>query len=229
MHFLEDYIYFLKLQPQQEGALDCYKKYISNYKQRYFDTVNLSSSYTKLAADLFLKYILAQKGIPLQEIFVGKFGKPYLLDSKLNFNISHSDSFLVCVISTQNIGIDIEKKRVVNNVESIASRFILKDEYAAIKQCSANSKIDLFFKFWTLKESFAKMLGTGIFKEIKSISFAGHIKTKFCLYVQEKKYFFECFDNREYVISVCSAKKRNSAIKQVCWYEVLQFYNDLGV
>ncbi|MGN1034200.1 MAG: 4'-phosphopantetheinyl transferase superfamily protein, partial [Oscillospiraceae bacterium] len=86
-----------------------------------------------------------------------------------------------------------------------------------------------FFKFWALKESFAKMLGTGIFKEIKSISFAGHIKTKFCLHVQERKYFFECFDNQEYVISVCSAKKRNSAIKQVCWCEVLQFYNDLGV
>lgn len=229
MHFLKDYIYFLKLSPKQKVKLDYYKKYISSYKQRYFDTVNFNSSYTKLAADLFLKYILAKKGTPLQEIFVGEFGKPYLLNNKLNFNISHSDSFLVCVISTQSIGVDIEKKRVVNNVESITSRFFLKDEYAAIKQCSANSKIDLFFKFWTLKESFAKMLGTGIFKEIKSISFAGHIKTKFCLHVQEKKYFFECFDNREYVISVCSAKKRNSAIKQVCWYEVLQFYNDLGV
>ncbi len=229
MHFLKDYIYFLKLPPKQELKLAYYKKYISNYKQHYFDTVNLSSSCTKLAADLFLKYILAKKGTPLQEIFVGKFGKPYLLNSKLNFNISHSDSFLVCVISRQNIGVDIEKKRIINNVESIANRFFLKDEYNAIKKCSANSKIDLFFKFWTLKESFAKMLGTGILKEIKSISFAGHIKTRFYVCEYEKKYFFECFDNREYVISVCSEKKRNSAIKQVCWYEILQFYNDLGV
>lgn len=225
---MKDYIYFLKLPPQQEGALNCYKKYISNYKQRYFDTVNLHSSYAKLVADLFLKYILSKVGQSLQEVFVEASGKPYLLNRKLNFNISHSGSFLVCVINKQTIGIDIEKKRIVNNAESIASRFFLEDEYNIIRGCSDSSKSDLFLRFWTLKESFSKMLGTGIFKEIKSISFADHIK-QFCFYVPEKKCFFECFDKEEYVLSVCSKAKRNSAIEQVCWSGVLQFYNDLEV
>ena len=228
MHLLRDYIYFLKLPPQQEGVLNCYKKYISNYKQRYFDTINLHSSYAKLAADLFLKYILSKVGQPLQEVFVEASGKPYLLNRKLNFNISHSGSFLVCVISKQTIGIDIEKKRIINNAESIASRFFLEDEYNIIRGCSDNSKSDLFLRFWTLKESFAKMLGTGIFKEIKSISFADYIK-QFCFYVPEKRCFFECFDKEEYVLSVCSKVKRNSAIEQVYWSGVLQFYNDLEV
>ena len=65
---------------------------------------------------------------------------------------------------------------------SISQEDILND--------SDNSKSDLFLRFWTSKESFAKMLGTGIFKEIKSISFADYIK-QFCFYVPEKRCFFE--------------------------------------
>ena len=43
------------------------------------------------------------------ELTENPFGKPYFKDTNIFFNISHSNNLVACAVSTQNIGIDIEK------------------------------------------------------------------------------------------------------------------------
>lgn len=81
-------------------------------------------------------------------------GKPFLKD--VFFSISHSDTKVVCAITSEGeIGIDIEKIKQVE-LESFKA-FFTEKEWAEIN--SASSPLDKFYWFWTRKESIVKALG----------------------------------------------------------------------
>ena len=44
-----------------------------------------------------------------EELQMDKFGKPYFVNSKIHFNISHSGNFVVMAVSDWNIGIDVQR------------------------------------------------------------------------------------------------------------------------
>jgi len=84
-------------------------------------------------------------------------GKPFL--KKAFFNISHSDSKVVCAITTQGeIGLDIEKVKPIklNNFNA----FFTEKEWTEIN--SSASPLDNFYWFWTRKESIIKALGVNL-------------------------------------------------------------------
>eukprot|EP01080_Neovahlkampfia_damariscottae_P001695 gene1695-464_t len=100
------------------------------------------------------------------EIKRSHLNKPYIISNdlpNLNFNISHSGDCVVYVICDENpVGIDVEKveKKPKNcSDEDFFSYFthcFTKKEWQEIK------KLDDFFTYWTLKESFIKTSGLGI-------------------------------------------------------------------
>ncbi len=92
------------------------------------------------------------------EFKLNEYGKPYICETDIHFNISHSGDFVVCAIDTKPIGIDIEKIR--NYKPSVAKKFCTDDEITFIEQ-SANPAEE-FTRLWTKKEAYAKYLGTGL-------------------------------------------------------------------
>ena len=94
----------------------------------------------------------------------------------------------------------------------IAKRFFFAEEYEALMKCSDKAeRNDLFFRYWTLKESFMKATGLGF----------GLALDNFCILldkdnisvrhtVDSRKYFFrEFFLNDGYRYAVCSADKKD--------------------
>jgi 4'-phosphopantetheinyl transferase len=83
-----------------------------------------------LFADLLVRAILIKyKPFKNSDIifFKSKYGKPKCNVPGINFNVSHSEDWIVCAFDREPIGIDIEK--IVFTDTSIANNFFLVDQY----------------------------------------------------------------------------------------------------
>ena len=90
-----------------------------------------------------------------QKIIFNENNKPYLKNSKAYFNISHSNTFVVCAINSSPIGVDIEK--IMSYSTDICNYCFSEKEHNSIK-LSNNPDIE-FTKLWCTKESQIKLKG----------------------------------------------------------------------
>ncbi len=85
--------------------------------------------------------------------------RPSFLNVDVDFNISHTNGMVVCAISKGGkVGLDIEKVRDLDfeyYTNTMTSRQWLEIN-------SSHEKSDIFFKYWTIKESVLKGDGRGI-------------------------------------------------------------------
>ncbi|MEP0264432.1 4'-phosphopantetheinyl transferase superfamily protein [Dokdonia sp.] len=101
-------------------------------------------------------YIFGYDSFEFEKILKDSYGKPYMINSNFNFNISHSGNTVVCVFSKQEIGIDIEE---INEIEyDLFENVFSTQELAEIQ----DNGLDKFYEFWTKKESVIKAIGKGM-------------------------------------------------------------------
>lgn len=132
------------------------------------------------------------------KISLSEDGKPFAVDCNVNFNISHSGNWVICAVSENEIGIDIEKIRSVN--PRAAEKFACAEELKYIA-----SHENGFFEIWTLKEAYFKCIGTGLGADIKTVSFEVKENGIAC-----SENGFDCSFVRidgEYICSVCEKRK----------------------
>lgn len=111
----------------------------------------LSSSYLNLDANkIDFKY--------------GEYGKPqYGFDTSINFNVSHSGSYIVIAfVKNSDIGVDIEKIKIDFDLLKIADNFFSADEVDTLRRLSKNEQVCGFYRCWTRKESFIKAKSLGL-------------------------------------------------------------------
>lgn len=88
--------------------------------------------------------------------------KPFIINSNLKFNLSHSNNTVALAISDEyNIGIDIER---IRPLDMRLARRIAND----IEIKNIDSGKDLI-SLWTKKEAFVKLNGDSIFSNIKEL------------------------------------------------------------
>jgi 4'-phosphopantetheinyl transferase len=96
-------------------------------------------------------------------------GKPHVFNSDIDFNVSHSDEWVVLAFGkNRNIGVDIEKIKTEMDVEGIAARFFTPEEIELLK--AAADKPALFFRIWARKEAYVKACGSTLFSELNRFS-----------------------------------------------------------
>lgn len=107
--------------------------------------------------------ILARLGEPvLLKYRYGEMGKPYLVNVPLYYNLSHSGDFVLCAVSEQEIGADIQEIRK-GDIMRVAERYFAEEELAKLQECRTEAeKNRLLFQLWTKKEAFGKLTGKGI-------------------------------------------------------------------
>lgn len=158
-----------QLRPEEyyELALKCVS---SARKEKTLRFKPLSDRLTSLGAELLLIKALFDLGFKdvKPEFCFGPNEKPYLSNLKdVFFNISHSGRYVICAVSDREIGCDIEK--ICDNDLKIAKRFFCREEYERILSLSSPEKrTDLFYRYWTLKESVIKACGKGLALELDS-------------------------------------------------------------
>ena len=162
----------------------------------------------KIGSEVLLSYAL-KKALPL-EIKRQKGGKPYLENSP-HFSISHSGNLVVCAISQNIIGVDIEKQRVVN--PNLSSKIYSPSE-------NPSSDTNELLKNWVLKESYVKMTGEGLKRSFNTIT----IKD-FALKDKSAYFHFEKILNDSYFLSVCTNEKEAHKINFVLPQQLKSYFN----
>lgn len=119
---------------------------------------------TKLAGEWLVRHLLGRfwnLGKADFTIVRGEQGKPYVNGRMgVYFNISHSGDYVVCVVSDSEVGVDIEKIGVARM--NVARRFFHPLEVCQLESLEGERQSDLFFNYWTVKESFLKYTGSGL-------------------------------------------------------------------
>ena len=137
-----------------------------------------------------------------------KNNKPFIQDSILNFNISHSGKTVLCAISKYNIqlGIDVEE---IKNIDVKGFNTIFhQNEFNRIIQ--ANS-IDSFYKYWTRKEAYTKAIGSGITIPLDKIDTTKNIVSE-----NNNNYYLKSYKINKYYCSLAYTKKGS----KINWIEV---------
>lgn len=141
---------------------------LSDYRLKRLErTARPEAKVQSLGAELLLihavRSVYPEAELPL-EITVGELGKPKLRGIELEFSLSHSAGMALCAISDKCIGADIQLRTVYK--AALAERFFTKKEAAAIAW--AADKDRMFTRTWAVKESYLKLLGTGMHRPLSS-------------------------------------------------------------
>jgi 4'-phosphopantetheinyl transferase len=96
----------------------------------------------------------------------GARGKPYLAaprGARLQFNVSHSGELaLLAFAHGRELGVDIERRRGMDDLLSLARTAFTREEYAALSALPPGDHAAAFFACWSRKEAFIKATGEGV-------------------------------------------------------------------
>jgi 4'-phosphopantetheinyl transferase len=98
------------------------------------------------------------------QLICGQKGKPALRGmSSLRFNVSHSGDLALFAFTLDcELGVDVERLRELDDLESIASRFFCAAEASELLSLSPGDRRTAFFRCWTRKEAYVKAVGDGL-------------------------------------------------------------------
>jgi 4'-phosphopantetheinyl transferase len=125
----------------------------------YFVEIENAKAHSEKFARNFLGEYLNTDGDNLV-IRRTEYGKPYLRDyPDTHYNISHTRGVIVCAVSDQSVGVDIESVKPFN--KRIVECFFTQNEQDYILT-SKEDQDKRFAEIWTKKEAYVKWLGKGI-------------------------------------------------------------------
>lgn len=133
---------------------------LSQYRQEKLARTRNPKAYAlSLGVELLLLAALRELNGPMPplEITCGEGGKPVLAGGP-EFSLSHSGERVLCALSDQTVGADLQQLRPYN--PALARRFFSKTEAAWLEELRERDQA--FSLLWSLKESYVKLLGSGI-------------------------------------------------------------------
>lgn len=155
-------------------ALPEFRKSKVNSLRMKPDKMRSVAAWTLLEKALILENVIPANGRSFTEddFNFPEFGRPSLKNySYIHFNLSHSGSKVLCSVSDVPTGCDVEKIPSRYDTERIAKRFYTAAEYRYIEnEADEDKKKELFYRIWTLKESYVKTTGAGLALPYKSFS-----------------------------------------------------------
>ena len=95
-----------------------------------------------------------------------RYGKPYAMlndeRAAVSFNVSHSGKHgLIAFAPHGRLGVDVEERVAREDIDDLSKMVFGPNEQSALALADGQRKIDLFFKFWTIKEALIKAVGMG--------------------------------------------------------------------
>lgn len=89
-------------------------------------------------------------------------GKPFISNTELHYNVSHSNDLLLCGLSADApLGVDIQHIYAISPLDRIIKKILSPSEIKLISTISSDEYLDHFFTIWAAKEAFLKASGEG--------------------------------------------------------------------
>lgn len=157
---------------------------------KIYEFENAGADNTTFAHNKLKEILKTDFDYTLKELTYNKYKKPYLTDTNLYFNISHSKNIVAIVVDTQEVGIDIEfydryDIKYINKIFSDKEVEQINDSNNPHKEYS---------KLWCMKESLLKCIGTGLKVNMKNVL------------DNKNEFVFKIIDKDSYLISICKRK-----------------------
>lgn len=204
---IETKLYIAKISElKNENAYESAYASVDAERQKKVDSYKfLQSKLQSLAAGVLLNRALEDAGLDVSKIQFEQnaYGKPYIQGLDIYFNLSHSGDYAICAISNAEVGCDIEK--IDRDEEKIAKRFFCDEEYRdIISKKSEEERKTIFYRYWTLKESFMKATGMGLKLHLNSFQIIISNKISIKQSVNNSEYsFYEIDEIDGYKCSIC--------------------------
>ncbi|XP_050545503.1 L-aminoadipate-semialdehyde dehydrogenase-phosphopantetheinyl transferase [Daktulosphaira vitifoliae] len=170
---------------------------------------------------MIMKYLSETACVPWSNIKIKRDtnNKPFIEDCNLNFNVSHDESLVVFAgEKNTSVGVDIMRnhykggKSLSEFFRLMHRNFSLK-EWDYINNGTEKQKINTFYRFWCLKESYVKAIGTGLTINLRNVCFVpkqdlkkNDFVTDTELYVNNEvmhNWVFHEYLYHDYTITVC--------------------------
>jgi 4'-phosphopantetheinyl transferase len=131
---------------------------------RYFQTKDKNRYIISRGAlrNVLGKYLNQSSGSV--EFGAGENKKPYIINSNLNYNMSHSGDWILFAISNTKIGADTELINNAFNYQEVIEDNFSVDEVNYIRE---SASIERFYMLWTRKEALTKATGKGLDGDLK--------------------------------------------------------------
>lgn len=111
----------------------------------------------KELTDALIRRILQQRQDSPVRILRTPQGKPYLEGGGPFISVSHTEDVFALAVDSAPLGLDIQRRRDVK-ARRIGRRMFTEEEQAMLD----GDDPDAFFRVWTRKEAYGKLLGTGL-------------------------------------------------------------------
>ncbi len=191
------YIYYNNINNYSLKEYINYYNELSDYDKNKIDKLIITRKKQSILARILLKNILKNKyNINYKDMIIkyNKYGKPFI--DNISFNISHSHDYVIVATSNKNIGIDIEMIRDYNPTSM--NLFCTDNEIKYINN-NQNKKL-AYWKIYTLKEAYFKMLGTNL-SNMKNVEF-NILKNKITCVNNENLKIFVSTEINNYIFSI---------------------------
>ena len=97
-------------------------------------------------------------------------GRPYIIGRKdLDFNVSHSDSLAVCVLSVGDGRVGVDCEPAASTVPVERQKRFSKKYFSENEKRLLEADPSAFSRIWTAKESYLKRSGVGIATDLSKI------------------------------------------------------------
>ena len=107
-------------------------------------------------------YLLLRKAFRKHFVKIEKYefdymddGRPIIINSPLQFSLSHSGNYVAVGISNNQVGVDIQEMK---EIDFDARKLVFNEEDEKFFQ-EAENKLDAFYTLWTIKEAAFKFDG----------------------------------------------------------------------
>ncbi len=134
----------------------------------------------KAHSDAILQQLLQEQLNTSSNITIkkGPNGKPYT-EHPIYFSHSNSRQLHAYVVSSCEIGLDIEVKKTDREFLKTAKRYFHPDEYQALIDLSPKQQFETFYRQWTRKEAWCKLEGGNLWSYLNRLPSADD-KIHFC-------------------------------------------------
>jgi 4'-phosphopantetheinyl transferase len=139
-----------------------------------------------------------------EHIVIDSLGKPHIREDSFYLNIAHSGKWIVGVKHHLPVGIDIELKKKIGSV-SFVKEYFAYDEYMEVISAPVNLMDNVFYKLWTMKESYTKLIGKGLLIPLQSFIVSAGLTKLLQPYgeMTSTSYFQEYSLDENYILMVC--------------------------
>ena len=188
---------------------------VSPYRRNKTDEKKLMKDrILSLGVEFLLMTACRDAGIEYSEMIYGEngYGKLFFENCPLCFSLSHSGERAMCVTAPQPVGCDTERIRNVS--PQVAARHFSLKENNLLETCvNTDERNDLFFRLWTLKESFVKCAGLGLTVPLSSFTLDPSLSVNRIVYGETDTVYslFEESIEKDYRYAWCIADEPEKA------------------